>query len=190
MAGTAQALVTVEAVELVPIDPAAVTQDPALATCRSYDLLATSDGDLISINLTVTADGGGGIYNHAMEGSPGDAGPPDPAWVTMFAGLAYDTYVNMPGTTLLLLGTLHDPVPASIQYGDLTSVGDPEHGPQTDFQIARITLTDPGTGLANVLITENLEGVDVPYDLDVVLPEPATLSLLALGGLAVLRRRR
>ena len=183
MAGAANAAVSYQVLDVAisaaaqdPVGPPA--GDAALIGAGCYDIAITSDGDLIGCQLTVTQ---GNVYNHFA----GSDAPPMAALFPSFPALEFDSYVDMPTTPpTILAGTLASGT--TIDYGDLA-----DNGAQTGAVVARITLTDPGTGLATLTVTENVGGAPVQTRwVDIVLPEPATMSLLAMGGLAVLRRRR
>ena len=189
MAGAAQAGLTFEVVD-AGIHQDAIDDDGALAPpTTSWDVLVTSDDDIVGFNITAIIPDGGGLYQHP-QGLAGDLGAPDPFYFQFVPALEFDSYVVMPGAINPLEGDDLGDLPMA--YGDLTEEGDPEHGAQTDFQMARLTLLSPsGTGWLHLTSIENdgsPEGELVDHVIE--LPEPATMSLLALGGLAALRRRR
>ena len=197
IASAAQATVSLVAVEQT-IDPNAIANDATLATAKCYDVLATSTADLIGFSITDITYDGGGLYQHA-QGNTYDLGAPDPFWVSMLPALGYDSYSEMPlsppvappGSTK----TLDDPdgtVLNTYDYADFTVVGDPEHGPQAGAVVARITILAPvATGTLYITSAEYDGTIDGDLvDHTVPLPEPATMSLLAVGGLLALRRRR
>jgi hypothetical protein len=78
-----------------------------------------------------------------------------------------------------------------VGYGELRVAAGikPEGDPQPEMDLYRLVLPNDGTevavsySIANKSGTNGVEGVTV-------VPEPMTMSLLGLGGLAVLRRRR
>ena len=191
MVGAAQAAVTLVAVEQT-ITAAAKADDSALdPNTRCWDVQATSSQDLVGFIITAVVADGGGMYQN-VNGAVGDLGPPSALAIQFVPASEFDSYVNMPKSPPLgLLGNL-DNLP--FEYGDLTIPADGAlHGPQTGFVVARITLLDPlGTGTLYITSAEAVPGSDLPDLVEhvVPLPEPATMSLLALGGLAALRRRR
>jgi hypothetical protein len=194
IAGVAQATVTLTAVE-VAITAGAIANDPALTGAVCYNVQATSTADLIGFSITDIVYDGGGLYQHA-NGVAKDLGPPDPVLVGFLPALGYDSYVDMPMSPPVAppgaTEDLNSPPGSSFDYADFTVVGDPEHGAQTNYVIAQITIKAPvATGTLYITSAE----YDGTVDGDLVqhtvpLPEPATMSLLALGGLVALRRRR
>ena len=196
LASAAQAALSFEVVEVAisaaAMDPNGIPfpGDAALQpNTKCWDVQVTSTDDLIGFTITglVPDPNCGGVYQNAA----GTDGPPSPAVLPYVPALEFDTYVNMPGNLLLLSGSF---AALPLEYGDLTSdPPDPPsvHGPQTDFAIARITLLDPDPeGWLYLTAKENSAGGPVTTTHNIRIPEPATMSLLALGGLAALRRRR
>ena len=198
LAGVAQAVVTVAAVE-VTINAAA--QDPngtfpgdpnLMPNTKCWDIQVTSDRDLIGVKIVSVEDFpagslyNGGIYNHGLLGTDD---PPNSALFTAYPALEFDSYVDMPDGATIIGGSGplgSEPNDLPIDYGDFV-----DDGGQTNFVVARITLLSGGEGKATMTIQE----LDPNGDPDertyiVYMPEPATMSLLALGGLVALRRRR
>ena len=195
----------------VPIAPLAITSpapfgDPVLGTSACWDLQVTTTGDLLGMQILSVS---GTLYNHVVNDPPAANSdlPPNPFLLPAYPALAYDSYVNLPTTTILpvpgtitilagTLGTTTAPSVLPMDYVDVTN-----DGPQTNFVVARLTLTSGGPLLPSftqtvtpgaplvVNVQEDVGGTPVITTWYNV-PEPATMSLLALGGLAVLRRRR
>ena len=194
LASAAQATLSFDVVEVTisaaAMDPAGVPfpGDALLQpNTKCWDVEVTSTYDLIGFTITaLTPDPGGAVYQNAAGGD----GPPNPGVIPYVPAVVYDTYVDMPGSLLLLSGSFAS---LPLEFGDLTS--DPPdgsaHGAQTDFRMARITLLDPAPeGWLHLTCKENSPQGPVTTTTEIRLPEPATMSLLALGGLAALRRRR
>ena len=175
----------------VPITAAGV---PAGSNC--YDIQVTSTGDILGMQIVSI---GGALYNEPVLGSDLK---PNPALFPGFPALEFDSWVDLPttGTISILAGTLGVvataiPTTLPMDYVDLTN-----DGAQSNFTVARLTLL-PGVTLlpsfqtapvaTNLVVATQEDVGGVPtivtwYNV----PEPATMSLLALGGLAALRRRR
>ena len=196
LAGVAQAVVTVTAVE-VEITAAAKNPggtpagDAALQNAKCWDVTVTSERDLIGAQiLTVESDPNLGLFNTGIYNNAfGTDLPPSPGMIGLVPALEFDSYVAMPDGATVIGGTGplgSAPGDLPIDYGDFTDTG-----AAVNFAIARITLLGAGEGVANINVTElGPTGAPDQQQFFVVLPEPATMSLLALGGLAVLRRRR
>ena len=179
-------------IEQRPISDAALFNDPMLSGAYSFRIVVDSDDDILSGRLTVDLSQGT-IYQNAF-GS--DNAPPNPALVTAFPALDYDTYVNTPGPTTILAGsfdsdgtTNSSPTSEAIEFGDTTN-----NGPVADFTLAQITvLPENGRiqGLFRGEVFENINGeaVSTPFEGPIPIPEPATAALL-LGLVPLLRRRR
>ena len=70
--------------EFAPVDNSAV-----LTGYKTYDMLVTTETDWTSAAMVLGLDAGS-IYQH---GYGTDSGPPQPAFVSLFPDLAFDTYV-------------------------------------------------------------------------------------------------
>jgi hypothetical protein len=197
-ATAAQAAVTVAAVEQT-ITAAAQTApagDPALVGARCWDIQVTTTGDLLGMQI-VSLTGTGTLYNNVINDPPSNSDlKPNPLFFPIYPALEFDSYIDMPttaasppGTITILAGTLGTTTTAAVlpmDYVDTTN-----DGAQTNFVVARLTLLSAaGNEVLTIKSQENVGGNPEIVQHVVPLPEPATMSLLALGGLAVLRRRR
>jgi hypothetical protein len=209
-ATAAQAAVTVAAVEQT-ITAAAQTGpsgDPALVGARCWDIQVTTTGDLLGMQITSLTPAAS-LYNNVINDPPSNSDlKPNPLFFPIYPALEFDSYIDMPttaaatpGTITILAGTLGTtttPAVLAMDYVDTTN-----DGAQTNFVVARLTIlaggtpllpsfsTTPDAGAPLVLKTqENVGGTPVITTWYNV-PEPATMSLLVLGGLAaVIRRKR
>jgi hypothetical protein len=190
------------------ISPAAITADATLANMQSWSLNVTyTDGDWASAGLRATLPAGNTFYNPALGGSTKPAG----ALIAAFPNLAFDTYVTgpadpgggAPGAPSVLGGFPNDPasfggsgdaIPGTVSasWGDLTS-----SAPGT-YEIARLTFPSSVAPSAVVVEADSFTSQVNPDGIFNIpgltggggtTPEPATLGLLAIGGLLGLRRR-
>jgi hypothetical protein len=164
--------------------------------------ISHTDGDWSSAGVQVNLTGGN-FYNHAVGGNT----LPNPAIVTVFPGLEFDSYVSSPtdnGTNNVtnvlggfpsgsasLAGTLF-----SVSWGDLVT------SPPGTYTIARLTFPSNLTTNAQVnVLTDEDPGDERSFTSQVnpdgftlvpeiyPIPEPASLSFLAVAGLFAMRRR-
>ena len=190
LASTASAVITME---VVPVDNSA-----QLTGYVTQDLVITTDSDWLGAQLVVQPDATGLIYQDDM----GNTNPqsPNPAFFSAFPTLEFDTYVtdgNL-GQSVSTTGAVDLGGPASAIFdGDELSIA--WYTDATDnigtFVAARVTLADTAGGTWKFLATafpaegprvELMDGTIVGG----VMPEPATMGILALGGLIALKRRR
>ena len=150
-------------------------------------------GAVLKIDLTA-----GSVYNDAGFGADG---PPTSAFIGLVPALAFDSYVgiiddatagiaggagDLGGGAQNLAGTGVDA--ASITWFN-TATGD-----TAAVQVANITLSDDAAGTWSLITAYaggqvRSDGIVTGGELALV-PEPASLALMGLGGLAALRRRR
>ncbi len=174
-----------------------------------YDMMVAPTVDWTNSKLEITLTTGK-FYNNPVIGSDIEAAP---ALFVFFPGLEWDTYAATPAGSLVPAAmTPHS------QFGQ-TAVGPPIHpllppgntqieagwfdtgimGPGT-FRVARLTLSGNAAGTIGGESYNANPGFERPEIVSFdgmytiigghIVPEPATLTLLALGALAVMRRRR
>jgi hypothetical protein len=185
-----------------PISAAAISNDPLLASMQSWSLMVThTDGDWASAGLRATLPAGRTFYQHSLGGNT----KPNPAFVSLFAGLAYDTYVTSPldtgtsGAPAIIGG--HPASPTS-DFGGTTGVfsvswGDTSTNQPGTYEIARLTFPQDvlptifregnPPSLPNTSNTSQVNPDATVFIPDI--PEPASLGLVAAAGLLALRRR-
>jgi hypothetical protein len=165
-------------------------------------MVTHTDGDWASAGLRATLPGGSTFYQHPL----GSNTRPNPAFVSLFAGLEFDTYVTSPldtgtsGAPAIIGG--HPASPTS-DFGGTTGVfsvswGDTSTNQPGTYEIARLTFPQ---GVAPTVFYEgnppslpnssNTSQVN-PTNTVIIpqIPEPATLGLAAAAGLLALRRRK
>ena len=177
--------------EVVPIDNSGPAELNGYVT---QDLVVTTDTDWEQAHLVVTLDEPGQIYQDALGGT--DPGPPNPAFFDLAPSLEFDTYLmpDLPDVSIPQdppwSGTFdHSVIDVSWHSGFEDEIG--------ELPLARLSLAETANGTWEFWATaasENDPRVDVPAGVvvngEMFIPEPVTLSLLTLGGLAVLRRKR
>lgn len=169
---------------------------------RCWDGMIQTSTDLSVVELVLHTDLPGDIYQHAF----GAETEPDPAAYAIpgLEALEFDTYVTMgawpyQAHVQVILGAvdLHAGATKIFDNRDLNiswawSPITAPSGPGT-YQVARVTLADTASGAWEMAAWEtgnqNPSYFVAPF-LNGALPEPATLGLLLLGGLALLSRRK
>ena len=204
IANVASAVITME---VIPVDNSAV---PEMADYSTLDFVVTTDTDWLGAQLIVTPDEPGSIYQDPL----GNTNPqsPNPAFFSAFPSLEFDTYVTHGtlGESVSTTGAVDLGGPPEVIFdSDQLSIG--WYTDATDdtgtFTLARLTGYTSGWqllggcpltgfqghwGTFSFLATAvPAEGPRVMFSGDLCLvPEPAALALLGLGGLALVRRRR
>ncbi len=170
-----------------------------------YDMMVTTGTDwaLSILEITLTT---GELYNHFLASDS----EPDPTFFGSYPDLEWDTYAAIPAGW---------PDPANFapgsQFGQNPDTTDPPMGNTVvkarwydttgsswvggTFKAARLTLSSHAAGTIGgriyaraPMVDPYIKSFDGMYFIEGghIVPEPATLALLGLGGLAVLRRRR
>lgn len=104
--------------EQVTITPAAIANDPTLASMQSWDLIVMTTGDWASAAMRAALPPGLAFYKHPLGGLT----RPDPAIFGSSPALEFTTYVSAPSDD----GTNHDTrVLGGHPQGSLLSIGDP-----------------------------------------------------------------
>ena len=197
LAGIASADILGFQIDSAPVPGTVGLMDTIAAdTLVTNDLTLTVDSDWLSAILVVTPSGGG-IYQHPV----GAANPqsPNPLLFPAYACLPYDTYisngvlgetcstaaaVDLGHTSIIFDGTQ---LAVAYYTTDLDDLG--------ALTLARVTLENTAGGTWDFIATASpAEGPKIitggPIVEGYMLPEPATLGLLAIGGLGVLIRRK
>lgn len=193
-------------VSLVPVDnsDAAGFTDVAVpvapwvaAGYLTYDLKIDTQGQKWTTAYNLATLTNGTFFNHPNAGSAEMF--PNPANFAFFGLTQYDSFYTGMNAYPALAGDLTGAPAAApgspIQNGASVREMEWYDNPSLDnigvFTIARFTFlaTEPWTLHVVGTTTTVEDAAAAPYDITVGIPEPTSLALLALGGLALLRRR-
>lgn len=166
----------------------------APAGMQSYDLVGTVDaGDDWTSTAMKASISGGSFYNDALGGNS----QPNPALFPFAPNLPWDTFATQPegwpntpgqGAGIGFAGTPNF-LATSV---DATWFDTPTNGGGGSWVLARLTVTGLQTGwVLKVDGTHTtVKGQATLFPFSFTVPEPSSLSLLVLGGVAALIRRR
>lgn len=174
-----------------------------LANYKTYDLNVTLSGSGVDSGNTVGDDWQSATLDFKLntgsfyiaDSNPNAHGPILPnKWAqTNFRQYQFDTFLSKPtsftsGDPNILQQNAWVTNEINVQYGDLTfdrnAVGN-----QVTYTIARFTISNGANGyLTGTAFSQFGGGVPLSTGTTGFAPEPATLSLLGLGALALVRR--
>ena len=176
------------------------TDQPA-DTVTNQLVFDTESVDWLSAQIVVQPSATGKIYIDSMGNAPQS---PNPAWFGMVPSLQYDSFVTDGGA---LGGSVSTQTPVNLDgtekiwTTDEIAMGwytDNTDDIGTDLMLAQVTLDDDTTGTWKLKATcEPAETGPVIWvlggtivDGEMIIPEPMTMGLLAVGGFGLLIRRK
>ncbi len=165
------------------------TVDIGETTYKVWDMMVDVDSDWerTRMDLILTS---GTLYQHSL---PFDV-EPNPGFYPMFLDMEWDTYLTVPGGFPAPVGLAGDPPYMSDTSITASWFDEIDSGPGV-WRIAQVTLSSDAEGTISGWSTDCMVCTALPESFQYVIvdgeivPEPATTALLALGGLALIRRR-
>jgi len=193
-------------VQMVPVyqgiigDPATpemwVDVHDLVVTIAGNDAWTVAGGAAVGVPWA-TCDAYGLFFQHAKGGTC----QPNLLWFHFFPAVEWDTFYAthlgwpnvetqgvLPG---FAYGPIEDNIPSTELMADWYSTPDFNYYPGT-FTIARVTIApdDPENWWVDIAVqVGSLETTPLLFETTYGIPEPGSLALLALGGLALFRRR-
>jgi hypothetical protein len=166
----------------------------------SQDLTLTTTADWTATALLITLSSGQLFQEGEGFGANGiTLGQPAPAGFVPLPSSEFDSYIFDPHGGAAIAGAAGD-VGGDVQQFDTAEVDISWNSAGADaadtgtFAISRITLSNDANGTAALAFTVAGVGSAIVQNFVIVngaiVPEPASLALMGLGGIAALRRRR
>jgi hypothetical protein len=207
LASVASAQISGEVVSYVtPAAPTDLLNPIAEGAYMTNDVVVEATSDWLSAVMSIELTQGT-IYQHGA----GNNVPPNPLFFPIYPGVQYDTYVtNGAGASVSLdaavdLGYAATGVPLSDADSYALSWFTSATGDIGSLMLARVTLSSDAVGTWQINATANngndpafawsvLDGTEqygeIANGVMLIIPEPATMALLAFGGVAALIRRK
>ena len=174
------------------------TTEPTLAGHVYNRLTVTTDADWTQCQLLIALDSGA-VYQESFFGAELTTVGPTPEQIAFSPSIEFDSYVQGAGGEVGVAGGAVDIGGAAASTFDTTGIDFAWFTTETDdigvLMLAQATLSDDAMGTWALRVS-NAAGANTvvldggPVENGALIPEPATMSLVVLGALAMLRRRR
>lgn len=190
------------------VEPGSEATGTQMAGYVTQNIMIDTDTDWLSAQLVVLPDAPDQVYQELVVGNINPQAPLSPMFFPVYPGLEHDSWVwnGNYGVSVDLAAAVDLGYGAIVFDLDMIAIGwNTKELTETGIRsIAQITLAEGATGTWSLSVTSSpaevgpivtvgpdaeLQGVIVGGEMHMV-PEPATMSLLVLGGLGVLIRRK